>query len=237
MRHPTIDRSACEELLEQLVRGTVPSLHASVTWTGSGDDVDLRSLDEAVAPFRRAIADGSDIGDTEVFEGRLAAVIFPLLNGLPLDVLDDRGFWRYLALRHFWWYVAWREATPLANGNGLTYTDGKSSVMSIPARLFLRAQSVERDGDCSLAHRLERSTDFWRSHVLRVRVGSAPALSRSFVRLQADHKMKTDVLRQYAKRLNRTWTNVVLHVYDDDETNQLLSELHESIVLPPPVPG
>ena len=71
--------------------------------------------------------------------------------------------------------------------------------------------------------------------MLRVRVGTAPKLSRAFVRLQSEKKMKTEpVLRPYAKRLNRTWSNVVLSMYEEAEAYELLTELYDATMLPPP---
>jgi hypothetical protein len=240
MRYPSIDKTLCAELVAQLVRGEGPSIDAQVTWVGSGDDVDLRALDSALEPFKAQldqIVAGTVKVDKEVFEGQVAAGCHSLLAALPADVLDDRGFWRYLGLSKFWWYIAWREAKPISAGNAHTYTDASLSVMAIPSRLFLRGQAVVQDGDYGPAFALERSTDFWRSHVLRVRVGSAPRLTRALVRLQREKQMKTDpVLRPYARRLNRTWTNVVLHLYDEDEAYQLLDELYGATVLPPPLP-
>jgi hypothetical protein len=214
-----------------LAEGSVPAIESFVAWAGSGDDIDLSVLDAAIAPFRQRLVQ-IEVGevkiDTEVFEGELAAVVHASLCQVPAVVLDDRGFWRYLALSRFWWYIAWREAKPLAAGNGDTYTDARLPVMAIPSRLFLRGQAVVKDGDYALTSTLPRSTDFWRSHVLRVRVGSSPALSRAFVGLQRDVGMKTDDLRVYARKLNRSWSNVVLHLYDEDEARVLLDELHAS---------
>jgi hypothetical protein len=200
---------------------------------GSGDDIDLRTLDAALEPFRaelEQIASGAIKQDKEVFEGRLSAAVHPLLAGFPAEVLDDRGFWRYLALSRFWWYITWREAGPLASGNGHTYTDATQAVMAIPTRLFLRGQAVVKGDDYTPAYALERSADFWRSHVLRVRVGTSPSLTRAFVKLQRERQMKTDPqLRPYARQLNRTWTNVVLHLYDEDEAYELLDDLYQGM--------
>lgn len=233
MRYPTIDRTVCADLVDQLARGEQPSTEAVATWTGSGDDIDLKPLDAALAPLREdleAIVAGERVEDREVFEGRVAAATHAALAPLDPFVLDDRGFWRYLGLTRFWWYTSWREAKPIAAGNARTYTDATQAVMAIPTRLFLRGQAVHDGCDYAPASALPRSADFWRSHVLRVRVGTSPALTRAFVRLQQDKQMKTDPqLRPYARQLNRTWTNVVLHLYDEDEALDLLEEMYESM--------
>lgn len=233
MRYQVIDRTTCDALVEQLLAGEQPSVEAMAQGAGSGDDIDLTALDAAIAPFRKELEEivaGRMKQDKEVFEGRLSAAVHPSLAVLPAEVLDDRGFWRYLALSRFWWYIAWREAGPLASGNGHTYTHAMQAVMAIPTRLFLRGQAVAKEGDYAPAYALERSADFWRSHVLRVKVGTSPTLTRAFVKLQQDRQMKTDPqLRPYARQLNRTWTNVVLHLYDEDEAYGLLDELYQGM--------
>ena len=233
MKYPIIDKSTSDELVTQLLEGEHPSAEARASWVGTGEEVDLTDLDAALKPLQadlEAIVAGDRVEDREVFEGRLSAVVHAHLAAVPAPVLDDPAFWRYLTLTRFWWYVRWREAKPLAAGNARTYTDGEQAVMAIPSRLFLRGQAVERDGDYAPAYALERSADFWRSHVLRVRVGSAPALTRAFVRLQLDRQMRTEPqLRPFARQLNRTWTNVLLHLYEEDEALDLLEELYQGM--------
>lgn len=235
-RYPTINKSDVRELADQFAAGEAPAVEPKVGWVGLGEDVDLHVLEQAIEPFQAELAAAAPTPEQiEVFEGRLAAVVHAALAELPTQVLDDRGFWRFLAMKYFWWFISWREDGPIKNGNVATYVDGTQPVMAIPSRLFLRGQAVLNGDDYSPSAALERSTDFWRSHVLRVRVGSAPPLTRAFVRLQSEKKMKTDpVLRPYARRLNRTWTNVVLHMYDEDEAYDLLTELYDATVLPPP---
>lgn len=233
MRYPTLDKTTAQELLEQLVRDETPSIDARANWAGTGDDLDLRQLDQVLSALQQQVVElsaGRSKVDTEVFEGHVAAAVHQSLAVVPSEILDDRGFWRYLALSRFWWFVSWRERKPIAEGRGLTYVDAVQSVMAIPSRLFLRGQAVMRNGDYSPAYVLPRSTDFWRSHVLRVKVGSAPNLTRAFVRLQAEKGMSTDTVRAYARNLNRTWSNVVLHLYEEDDAYELLTELYETAI-------
>ena len=235
-RYPTINKSNARELADQLVGGHVPALDPMVEWVGAGEDLELYVLESRLEPFILELQQAPpSLDQIEVFEGRLAAVVHASLREVPVQILDDRGFWRYLSFRYFWWYTSWREASPISNGHVLTYVDGAQPVMAIPSRLYLRAQSILDGDDYSPASALPRSTDFWRSHVLRVRVGTAPKLSRAFVRLQSEKKMKTEpVLRPYAKRLNRTWSNVVLSMYEEAEAYELLTELYDATMLPPP---
>ena len=87
----------------------------------------------------------------------------------------------------------------------------------------------EENDDVSLTAGLQHGSDFWRSHVLRVRTGTAPELTRALVEMQKDddRRLATDPLRAYARRLNRVWTNVNLNLLDKDQASALIEELRE----------
>lgn len=91
--------------------------------------------------------------------------------------------------------------------------------------MYLRMTALGGSKYGSHASRLRRSTDFWRSHIFRVRSGSAPALVRAMVEFQHENSLKTRELREFAKRINRTWSNVLLNLYTQDEAAELLRKL------------
>jgi hypothetical protein len=229
MRYPTLNHASVTSIAALLVDGENVSIDAQADWSGSGESVDLSALEAitaaANADLMQLLLDGKVSADKEPFEGRLAAEIFPVLDALLVEVLDDPGFWRYVAVRYFWWFIAWREKDPIAHGNVGTYIDAKRNTEQIPLRLYLRAKAV--GGDSHLCQAIPKSVDFWRSHVIRVRTGSAEPLSRAFATAQAADRMKTDPLRSYARRLNRQWTNVLLGMYDQGEADALIEELRE----------
>ena len=71
-----------------------------------------------------------------------------------------------------------------------------------------------------------RSADFWRSHVIRVRTGSAQPVATAFAQMQKGAgRLPTPALRDYAKRLNRIWTNTHLGLYDAERASALIAEL------------
>ena len=225
LRYPTLKRAVTVELADQMINTSGVSVDDKVEWRGAGQDVDLRRLDSALSEARsllRAAAVGSD---QEAFEGRLASLVHAELRDLPPEVLDDPGFWRYLALSRFWWFVEWREAGPISRGNVDTYVDGRQPSESIPVRLFIRGQAAFDGESYHRASALERSADFWRSHVLRVKVGSAPALTQALVDLQLDQRITTDEMRKLARLLNRSWSNIVLHLYDRESSQAFVTEL------------
>lgn len=231
MRYPTIDRSQSERLARHLVAGgDTPNWALERSWLGRGNDVSLVDLETAMAEMRSAYADRSPRDPThspEAFEGRFSGAVHAALMDMPIEALDDPGFWRYLSLDHFWWFVAEREAPAIRRGNVMTYVDGGKEC--VPFRMFLRGQAVRSGDDYSLAGALPKAADFWRSHVLRVKTGTAPALTRSFARLHSEKQMVSDDLRAYARRVNRLWSNVVFHVWEEDECDHVLRELYEEM--------
>lgn len=229
MKYPTLGHARMMGIVELLIAGEAVSVDAQADWVGNGESINLSPLEMTVQAasddLQHLIDSGSTPKDKEPFEGRLAADIFHHIDAFPLAVKDDPGFWRYLAVKYFWWFTAWREAGPIANGNAATYVDAKRNTEQIPLRLYLRAKAV--GGDSHLCQGIPQSADFWRSHVIRVRTGSSVSLATAFAASQETERMSTNPLRSYARRLNRQWTNVLLGMYDDREAKSLIQELRE----------
>jgi hypothetical protein len=212
------------ELVNQLAR--------SVSSHGGGGDreIDLSALESVARDLNSKIATAPDDEDRDRVEGWISGRVFDALKQVPMDILDDEKFWTYLAARYFWRFICWREESALVSGNIETYFKGSKGADSIPLRLYLRSQAVVRaDGGHDLEDAVSKGTDFWRSHVLRVRVGRARRLARTLVTTQRDDRMSTPVLRQVARRINRLWANLVLYEYDEAAASRLLSEIRSEV--------
>ena len=223
MKYPTIPQHACERIAQSRFEGQTVAAGPDTSWAGSGDPIELGAVQNLAAELAAEVAETS-ASDRDQFEGRASGALLLALSDVPPEVLDDPGFWRYLSLEHFWTFISWREVKPFADGNYLKYVDGRDSSEAVLNRMYLRAKAVGSESP-ELAGALSRAGDFWRSHVVRVKTGTAPAVTRAFVRMQQDERMKTEELREFAKKLTRTWTNVVPYLYDDDEAAELLREL------------
>ncbi|MEX0826152.1 MAG: hypothetical protein WD184_05320 [Acidimicrobiia bacterium] len=224
MTYPVLTGTKCAELARQLLQGTSPAIEAFADWVGVGPEVDLGPIERAAALILAEMTSAGD-SDKDMFEGRYCVLIHDALAAVPIEIRDDRGFWRFLALKYFWPFIKWREAEAFERENHLRYVDAASSTESVITRMHLRAAAVGGQEWARLAGGIPKSTDFWRSHILRVRTCTAPPVARAFASRQMDERLSTPLVRQVARRVNRTWTNVELHLYDDDEARDLIDDL------------
>ena len=236
MKYKSLSESACRELVKDLLAGRHSFLQGVDQGTGDRS-VDWEEIRSAAEWMKQQIK-AADPKDRDRTEGRLAIGLYRALAHVDPAVLDDDGFWRYLALRHFWDVVRWREPQafvgPESSEKAIKYVDAKKPTESVLTRMYLRAVAVGmngdvRNGDGEAAHALSRATDFWRSHIIRVRTGTAPSLVRAFIGRQQREPMNTDALREFARAVNRTWTNVLLTEYDEAEAAKLLDELAHNV--------
>lgn len=234
-QYPTLTVSDTIELARRRLEGLDSPTGPCVNWKGTGSRLDLEDLRAALEPLETQLAAGQQ-GDTEVFEGHVAAVVHQHLRDIEVEVLDDRGFWRYVGIELLWWFTSWRERTPLENGSVAKYVDNLRPTEAIPIRLFLRGAIAHEGETYERAWRLPRSTDLWRSHILRVRTGSVPAMAQALLDLQSDVRMRTELLRPYARRINRMWANVIPNVYESADARKLLDEAYAAATLPAPTP-
>jgi len=203
---------------------------------GSGNEVELDvsaielladDIQGKIDAIRRKSKKASEL---EALEGEVCGDIHRALIGVPVEILDDSGFWRYVAIGYFSDFILFREESALAKGNIGTYFSAQSGAESIPLRLFIRAQSMlDSRGGYDLASSVDKGTDFWRSHIVRVRTGRAKELAQAFAKMQSVDPMKTDLLRKVARRLNRQWSNVVLFDYDYKKATQLIKDIRKSV--------
>ena len=210
-------------------------------WVGQGQEVDESAIENAADKIKQLMASNDDRRRrADQVEGEAAKILCRALcptgerdGGVPdVSVLDDPGFWRYLTMKWFWEFVQWREwgePAKFSEQKHLRYVDARVSTECVLTRMFLRSMSLGGPEHDELAGCLPNATDFWRSHILRVRTASAPKLTRAMVEMQREDPLKTDDVREFAKRKNRTWTNVILHLYDYSEAFELLTELRAGL--------
>ena len=264
MKFPMISRSAALRIAAERItssiqvdaNGTDPAriddlsegLGSTVSWWGEEPELDTVVLEKARREIE-ALIDGHypERLDPDQVEGRAACVLYRALEhaGQEAAVLDDPGFWRYVGLAHTWNFAVWREPSafsPRESADGTReakesfrpYVDAHIAPMCVPLRMYLRVSALGGLQHEPLASAVRGGTDFWRSHILRVKAGEHPPIVRAMVRRQADHetRLATDRLRRFAKDLNRTLTNLVPVLLDDNDADALVGELWQRSSLP-----
>lgn len=234
MKYPTISAEELERLTGERHEGRSIDVENSIKWEGTDTEIDLSLLVAAADEIRNDLVGfvgGPDAAKVDLFEGRASAMLHAALAHVPLSVLDDPGFWRYVGAVHLWELVVWRHAATYDKGWPAfrKYVDATNATECVAIRMFLRGRIAEVDGDYVLASVVERGADLWRSHIGRVNIGYSPMLSRELVRQVAEHSIGTDTLRQLAKAITRYQSNVVLGLYDEDQAEVLLDGLRSEL--------
>ena len=241
MRYRTISLDDCRSVARARVEGgAAPDVPIEERGPGALFDLDpVREVAEQIAAMR------SDATDRDRVEGQAAVALYEALEDLDRVALDDPGFWRFLSIKvaDFWEFAVWRERSAFEKQKGyLKYVDATRPTECVLTRMFLRIMALGGGQDeerryRELAPALPKATDFWRSHVIRVKTATSPAVVRAFARMQRERPLTTKPLREFAKYLTRLRSNVVLGIYDDREADELIDELRRDFDRDRKAPG
>ena len=188
VRYRSLSESLCRDLVRELLANGQPLIQG--TDQGTGSRVVDWGLIRDTSEWMKGQIETAEWKHRDPTEGRLAIRLHQALDHVDPEVLDDAGFWRYLGLRYFWEVIRWREPHafkgPDTSEKAIRYVGAIKPIESVLTRMYLRAvalgTSAAQPGDEGrLAYALPAATDFWRSHVTRVRTATAPA-ARSGVR-------------------------------------------------------
>jgi hypothetical protein len=235
------------EILGSLeLKGETADLAASIDTSsrihivGSGEDIASGAIRDLVQELNRIIGfsiagDGEDnaalISKTD-FDIQARAIIYESLSGLPIAVLTDLDFWRYLAVVHLRKIVCWRFPNPPPEKFGFS----TNRYRSMPFSLFLKGQLVSECSPTEVAH-VDAITDvdIWASHVWGVLVGSVKDVVIPYLESCASlqsasgefSKVSRLELRELSKRLTSMRSNIVFDVCDASSLKELVvTQLH-----------
>ena len=233
MRYPILTLEVTSELAnhfleleEELERSSFELAEDRSRWIGTGREVNFRPLDRQIPKMRELHTEFLETpeskSDADRFEGRIAGPIHSAITDcdIPQEALDDPGFWRYLALTRFWWFVTWRERGAFDSRESskyIRYVNAKNSTVTVLLRTFNRGRLSLVGDSYYLAYAAPMATDLWQSHILPVNTSYSPEITRAFVSRHAQDRLMTDTLRSVAKSLNRTNTNIVTIDYNQEE--------------------
>jgi len=199
-----------------------------VVWKGSGIDVTAAPLakmnSEMTALLNSTFSGAMKKKDSRLdkYEGMAASIVHQNLSDLPIEILADEDFWRYVALISIFEIVAWRHESLGNNNFGLT--GGRGFLRCLPYRMFIRADIAHRYSDganYNLTSAHGSLVDQWASHVLAQQYGSVPRLVKVMLEQFEDlrkRKVKkpTDIDREIAKELRQVRSIQVFEFFQDE---------------------
>lgn len=258
MSYPTLTARQATNLVHALISSSdpdwvdVPIAEDGFVLECDGDRYDRTSVEAAAQHLREewdtivnSIPQFS-ADDLYILEVLFSAKIHAALDSLSIDHLEDKGFWRYLALFPFRWYLYAREGKSLqpqnfgglldSNSRQLGDEDSETESLFVnqalyrayvigqairdetdPVGLYSRVNSIPRGGPV---------TDFWHSHVLRVRIGRIGRVAHALVDATSgvpESEMK-EFARRMAKLVTRLKSNVLLDGYHKSDVDGLIAE-------------
>ncbi len=182
----------------------------------------LRIVDEWKKSIKKI---GDSSAKKEELEAELSSQLFRVLETLPVTMLTDSDFWRYLSSEYFFEFTLWRDGENCA----LASFGASSSAVNfdcVPFRMFNRgliAYTISEDiNDLDYAH--IPGTDLWRSHILRVLTSYSSSMSQAILDEYKAGNLPTVVVRDVAKSLRKSRANVVFEVLDLEQSAEILNK-------------
>ena len=260
MSFPTLAASAADALVDNLLEDEKDDQWAQFVVLADGPDFDQGRIEQAAREHELEwSAEEADLraqgetADQFLLEAFMASRIHKLLHEIPVEILQNMGFWRYLALFPYRWYLQLREGgasgldlKPQDYGGRNTSKDGKEQSTGPKYQLILRtflwgkaAYDPDEPGHYRRATLVNETggavADVWHSHIVRVQLGHLGRLPHAFLDsiceppvANSAHKEKG--ARPVEKRLTRMKHTVLFDVYDLDEVRELV-DTEKSAVL------
>lgn len=235
MRYPKVSLTDAQDYIHGRREGLLSSTDLpQTTFVGEGDDCrdNLEAMwaeiDQAWEKRKNSAKSGNA---KDAVEGELSVLLYKHLIQLPVGVLTDRDFWRHLSTSHFFEFIGWRD------GEGCSLSSFGSAAKNpgwdcVPLRMFNRALIASAIGDSQgegdfWASRVA-GADLWRSHILRVLNGHSPTFVAEMLRDVKDDRLKTQLLRAFAKGAKRRRANVLFEVLDSGQAREIVDNVRQT---------
>lgn len=252
MSFPTVSASAADALVATLSGASVDDQWAQFIVLADGPDFNHVSIEQAAREHElewsaeeAALRARGETADQFLLEAFMASRIHALIREMPVEILQNMGFWRYLALFPYRWYLQLREGgksgldfKPQDYGGRNISKDGKEQSTGPKYQLILRtflwgkAAHDPTEQDPYRRARLVNETggavaDVWHSHIVRVQLGHLGRLPHAFLDSiceapVANSAHKETGARPVEKRLTRMKHTVLFDVYDLDEVREVV---------------
>ena len=237
MKYPILQLDVCQQIVRDLVENegsTNADIDGAVLWEGNGKKVNLDTFKERLSIVVEWENHVKEYGDNkqkkDLIEAKFSLWLYQKINDLQLTTiaLADPGFWRYLSVRYFFWYIQWREpAFRKEDGKYQIYVDCEAPKEAVLPRCYIRGRN---SFGLDTSNSVFEGTDLWRSHIHRVRTQFSPTLIKSMLKWQYDEnkRLKTDPLRLAAKDITKANSNISSDFLTEEQADAHLSKLWDS---------
>ncbi len=206
------------------------------------DEIDLTELISLSSEVSQELELFKSTGeDKDRFEGEIAQKLHETLEKIPIEILDDPGFWAYLTFNFFWGFVYWRQREQFdafiddGKDGYRNYVSGTNPSRCVVLRTFLRGKlTYEATGSYELSKwsDLERSAgSFWTDEIVARGNWQLPnMLSKILEKFATDKEFSVGSegpIRAFSLMLGRRRSSLLLHSLTDKETEKLFTDLLE----------
>lgn len=250
MTYPTLTARAADHIAESLATSAEEDQREAHLVLSEGPRFDTSAIDQAALRSQvewrekeAARKERDERADLYLLEAFMASRVHRTLRDLPVEVLQDFGFWRYLGLFPYRWYMQLREGGPSLidlkpqDYGGTSVKDEETGkrqeatrIYHLVLRTFLWGKVAydKREEDPYRRATLVNDTggavtDVWHSHIVRIQLGQLGRLPHAFLDsiCDAPKANTTQPARDVEKRLTRMKHSVLFDVYDLDEARSL----------------
>lgn len=222
--YPVIEQQAGRRWLAEHLEDPAAAGPPPVTESGRGPQLDIGDLKAAAESASSALPAEPKRKDRDAREAEYSVRLYESLKAAPPEVLDDPAFWHFVSLDLFLDLIKWRQPGAFDDGPNTysRYVDGTNVTECVPLRMYVRGRLAVLAGDQSLATAIEEGTDFWRSHVIRVSTSFSPVLTKALVVRQEKDRLPTSELRQAAKIINRSTSNLLVPIINEGHASGIV---------------
>ena len=224
MKIPVLSEQEIGEFVSSMIEGE--NYEPRVAYLGGEDTLKESDFEELVNSLHKSFSSArktlgkSQTKRVEQLEVELGAKLRDFFHENNVEIFYEPGFWSYLSFRCRE-IILWR--LPEKNPNGLKTNFVQKHSPSELRNAFLPrvlARSLIVEGEEELEGYIAQ--DFWQSHILRVKTGFSPVLSKQFAKAVLHNKIGVDLQRSAAKRIRSIRSNVLFEILDEQQARELV---------------
>lgn len=227
MSYPVISLHTFQKFIADHRDSAIVSNKPEFSLRGQGDD-SYQKIKSGIAGLiddwkKQIKVIGDSSAKKEALEARHSAELFKILSPLPMSVLTDSDFWRFLSCHPFFEFIEWRDGESCVRASFGAETH-KVNFECVPYRMFNRALvALAISGDESdLGYVNVPGVDLWRSHILRVKHSFSSSISQALLDKALAKELPTPILRKVVKPLTRYRNNIFYEVIQYNEALSML---------------